>query len=493
MGVRFIRLASCLVTVTVCVLAAPVQASPRLAPQTAQPPTPQQAQPSHPLAATVAQRPAFMPNAANEDWSALVDPAKRTDFWDWAKYIPFGGGDGFITLSSEIRFRPEGFRLKGSDTIPHVRDNYFLQRYLFGADVRFSPRARFFTEFQSGIINGKIGATRPTDQNTFDLHQAFFEWRRRPGQDKRFNLRIGRQELTLGSSRLISASPGLNTKRSFDGARLVFGRGTWTVEGAAALLTANSKGVLDDDPLEDVKFWGVAAARPSQRWVKGLVVLYYLGLNNKDAWFAQGRGRDLRHTFGLAWRGSGPNLDLNYDIIVQAGSFNDTATRAWAVSTETGHAFSGTRWRPRLSVRFNSASGDHDAADPHLQSFNPLFPGASYAGIVGLFGPTNMTDMTPSITVAPRPNFILGFEQPNFWRSSAGDGLYNVNLQLLVRPTAGTGRYVGSSFNIFTVWQVTRHVQITGAVMRLQSGGFLEKTIAGKGLGLYSISTIYRF
>jgi hypothetical protein len=458
-----------------------------------QQPAPQQTTPPPPTPAKVAQRPPFQPNAANEDWSSLKDPAKRTDFWDWAKYIPLGGGDGFITLSSEIRFRPEGFRLKGSDTIPHVRDNYFLQRYLFGADVRFSPRARFFTEFQSGIINGKIGATRPTDQNTFDLHQAFFEWRRPPGQNKRFNLRIGRQELTLGSSRLISASPGLNTKRSFDGVRLVFGRSSWTVESAVALLTDMRQGVLDDDPLTGVKFWGVAAARPSPRWVKGLVVLYYLGLENTSAQFAQGRGRDLRNTLGLSWRGTGRQMDLNYDLIYQAGSFQDAAARAWAVSTETGYRFSKTRWSPRASVRFNSATGDHDTADPRLQSFNPLFPGASYAGIIGLFGPTNMTDVTPSITVTPRPNFILGFEQPNFWRSSVGDGLYNVNLQLLVRPTAGTGRYVGSSFNIFTVWQATRHVQITGAVMRMQSGGFLEKTIAGKGLGLYSISTIYRF
>ncbi|MCX6550920.1 MAG: alginate export family protein [Acidobacteria bacterium] len=437
-------------------------------------------------------RPAYQPNAANEDWSALKNPANRTDWWDWAKYIPFGN-EGFVTLSSEIRFRPEGFRLKGSETLPSVRDNYLLQRYLFGADVRLGPRVRVFTEFQSGIINGKIGATRPTDQNTFDLHQAFFEWRRRPGQDKRFNLRIGRQELTIGSSRLISASPGLNTKRSFDGARLVFGSGSWTVEGAVALLTEMSKGVLDDDPLRGVKFWGVAAARPSPRWVKGLLVLYYLGVKNDDARFAQGLGRDLRHTFGVSWRGSGPHLDLNYDVIFQAGSFNDVAARAWAVSTETGHGFSKTRWSPRLSVRFNSASGDHDAADPHLQSFNPLFPGSSYAGIVGLFGPTNMTDVTPTITVTPRKNFILGFEQPNYWRSSTGDGLYNVNLQVMARPTAGTGRYVGSSFNIFTVWQARRHLQITGAIMRMQSGGFLERTIAGKGLGLYSISTIYRF
>ena len=471
---------------------AQAQAAQQTPPQPPPQPQPSAQPPAQPPPARIIQRPPYQSNAANEDWSALKDPSTRTDFWDWAKYISFGG-DRFITLSGEIRYRPEGFRLKGSDTIPHVRDNYLLQRYLFGADVRFGPRFRVFTEVQSGIINGKLGATRPTDQNDLDLHQAFLELRRPPGQDRRFNLRIGRQEMTIGSSRLISASPGLNTKRSFDGARLVFGRGTWTIESAAALLTELSPGTFDDDPLQDVKFWGVAAARSSPRWVRGLIVLYYLGVDSDNAQFAQARGHDRRNTLGLSWRGARGGLDLNDDFIYQFGTFEGSSAAAWAISTETGYRFQRTRWSPRLSLRFNSATGDRDAAQSSLQSFNPLFPGASYAGIMGLFGPTNMTDLTPAITVSPRIGLVIGFEQPNYWRSSVGDGLYNVDLRVMIRPTAGTGRYVGSSFNIFTMWQATRHLQITGAVMRMQSGPFLEKTIAGKGLGLYSISTIYRF
>jgi hypothetical protein len=476
-------------------VAAPASAAAQLAPPQGapQPSSTRPPQPPPPAAPAVFVRPPFLPNTANEDWSALKDPSRRTDFWDWAKYIPLGGNDRFMTLSAEIRYRPEGFRIKGTDTTPTVRDNYLLQRYLFGADVRFGPRARVFTEFQSGIINGKIGATRPTDQNTLDVHQAFLELRRRPGQNKRFNLRIGRQELTIGSSRLISASPGLNTKRSFDGMRLVSGRGSWTVEGAAAVLTDLRRGVFDDDPLEGVKFWGVAASRSSPRWVKGLLGFYYLGLENRDAQFAQGRGREVRNTLGSSWRGSGRQVDLNYDVILQAGSFNGFAVRAWALSTETGYRFTKTRWTPRIAVRVNSASGDRDAADPRLQSFNPLFPGSSYAGVMGLFGPTNMTDFTPAVTVVLRTGLIVGFERPIYWRTSTGDGLYNVDLKLLVPPTAGTGHHVGASAGMYVIWQATRHLQLTGTTMRLVSGGFLDTTIAGTGVGLYSISTTYRF
>jgi hypothetical protein len=45
-----------------------------------------------------------------------------------------------------------------------------------------SERARVFAELQSGIINGQLRSPRPTDQNTLDIHQAFFEWRQPLGR-----------------------------------------------------------------------------------------------------------------------------------------------------------------------------------------------------------------------------------------------------------------------------------------------------------------------
>jgi hypothetical protein len=154
-----------------------------------------------------AQERRYQTNLAEEDWSFLEDRSKRADWWDPVKYIPLGRDDWFLTLSGEVRFRPEGFRIKGTDTTPSTRDQYLLQRYLFGADFHLGRRSRLYTEIQSGLISGRIGGVRPTDENTVDLHQGFYEWRSNPGSANRFDVRIGRQELTIGSSRLISASP----------------------------------------------------------------------------------------------------------------------------------------------------------------------------------------------------------------------------------------------------------------------------------------------
>ena len=218
----------------------------------------------------------------------------------------------------------------------------------------------------------------------------------------------------------------------------------WRFESAAAELTDLESGFFDDGPAHQIKFWGIAARRAGPG-LKRAWTIYYLGLKNKDIQFAQGRGQDTRNTFGINWHGNRGRLDFNYDAIGQIGSFEGGDAKAWGFSTETGFRFQTTGWRPRVGVRANAASGDRNPADPPLQSFNPLFPGASFAGPIGLFGPTNMIDLTPFVSVTPRRGLVLAFERPWYWRESTGDGIYNTALRLLAPPTAGVGTFIGGS------------------------------------------------
>jgi hypothetical protein len=183
---------------------------------------------------------------------------------------------------------------------------------------------------------------------------------------------------------------------------------------------------------------------------------------------------------------------LNYDGVVQWGRFSGAPIEAWAFVAETGFRLSGS-WQPRLSVRTDVASGDADATNPSLQSFNPLFPGNAYSGAVGLLGPTNLTDFTPALTVTPRRGLVLGFEAPSYWRTSTGDGIYSTDLRVLIGPRAGNGKYVGTNPGVLVVWQATRHLQLQGVITRFLSGGFLDDTFVEAGFGFYSITARYRF
>jgi len=444
---------------------------------------------------TTAQEPSqrrYQSNPADEDWSFLAT-VPDVDPWDRLKYIPLRHPDWFLTLSGEVRYRPEGLRIRPSETRPSTVDNYLLQRYLFGSDWRLGTHSRVFAEMQSGIIDGSLRSPRPTDQNRVDLHQAFYEWRTTRSNGHRFALDAGRQELAVGSTRLISASPGLNVKRSFDGLETSYRTATWTMAAAVATLVSVTGGSFDDRSDTRQPFWGIAASRKSPRFERGELGGYYLGIDRPHSLYAQGIGHERRHTVGFKWTGTGKRLDLNYDVLLQWGTFAGAPIRAWAFATESGYRLSATGWKPRISVRADFASGDRDAADRRLNAFNPLFPGNSYSGAVGLLGPTNITDLTPAVTVSPVRNLVVGFEAPSYWRTTPGDGVYSTDQRLLFGPGAGTGMYVGTNPGVLVVWQATRHLQGQGAITRFHSGGFLQDTFAAPGFGFYSISGVYRF
>ena len=443
-------------------------------------------------AADAGQDRTFLPDAADEDWSFLKDGA-RTDWWDRLKYIPIGRTDWFVTLSGQVRYRAEGFRIRPTAARAGVADSYLLQRYLVGSDIRFGARVRVFAELQSGIINGRLQSPRPSDRNSIDLHQAFVEWRQPLGTDRRIAVKVGRQELALGSTRLISASPGLNVKRSFDGATVSVRAAGWTVAAAGARLVALRSGAFDDHPEAGQLFWGVAGSRRGPRFARGDIGAYYLGVVRDASAYAQGVGAEVRHTVGAKWAGSGDRVALNYDVLLQWGTFAAAPIRAWAFATETSYRLSLAGWRPRASVRADIASGDFSSDDARLQSFNPLFPGNAYSGAVGLLGPTSLTDLTPALTLFPHRQMTLGIEAPSYWRTSRGDGVYRTDLRLLVPPTAGPGVYVGTNPGVLVAWQPTTHWQVQAVVTRFMPGRFLDATPISSGFGFYSGSIMYRF
>ena len=127
--------------------------------------------------------------------------------------------------------------------------------------------------------------------------------------------RSRRQSRPIGSTRLISASPGLNVKRSFDGASLSYRASRWTVVGVAARLVALSSGAFDDAWNAGQRFWGAAAGGRSPRFERGEARVNNLGTSHPATSYFQGSGDERRYTVGTKWSGTGRRFDLNYDGI----------------------------------------------------------------------------------------------------------------------------------------------------------------------------------
>ena len=278
------------------------------------------------------------------------------------------------------------------------------------------------------------------------MHQSFLDLTVFSSERNRLTIRVGRQELGFGSGRLISPAEGLNVRRSMDGVRLLIKTGKLDWNVIALRLLKSSEGIFDDVPDHTQSFWGAGFTAPHPIWKGASASLYYLGLDRTNSIFEKGVGRAIRHTIGSrSWRATG-SWDFNYEAIVQWGSFEGRPIRAWALSEDTGHCFIHSRFRPRVGVRADVASGDGGPNEKALGSFDPLFPAAPvYSGPSALLGPTNLIDFSPSLRFQLKKAVSLILESSSFWRESVGDGIYNPSVIPIRRGVSTQARYVATA------------------------------------------------
>lgn len=171
------------------------------------------------------QRPVLRPLRYEEEWSLLANPDCKKEALDDLKYISLRRENWYVSIGGEIRYRYENYENSGFGTDPETASGYILQRYLLHSDWHFGTQFRLFTQFQSGLEEGRNGGPRLTDKDVADLHQAFFDI---TDSSQNVRLRIGRQEIEFGSGHIIGESEGLNLRRAFDGFRFTFKHARWT-------------------------------------------------------------------------------------------------------------------------------------------------------------------------------------------------------------------------------------------------------------------------
>ena len=442
------------------------------------------------------KRPAYQPFRYDEDWSFLANDSRQSDWFDRLKCIRLGRSDWFATIGGEVRERFELLDQPGFGTGPEDKSGYFLQRYLLSSDFHFGSRARVFTEFQSGLENGRNGGPRTTDLDRLDLHQAFLDWKIFSSERRSVAIRVGRQELGFGSGRLISPAEGLNTRRSLDGARITIKIGRVVWNATALRLVKSLPGVFDDVPDHSQRMFGTGFTAPHPVWKKANMSLYYFGMDRKSSVFRKGVGREIRHTIGSrSWKTSG-RWDFNYEAIVQWGSFQGRPIRAWALSEDTGYTVNDSRLRPRIGIRADIATGDGGPHARALGSFNPLFPAAPvYSGPSGILGPTNLMDLSPSVKLQVKKVSVT-LESSLFWRENLQDGIYSPSVASVPpvrRGETSQARYVATAPSATISYQASRHVLVSTTYTHFFTGPFLKESPPGHDVNYVASWVSYRF
>jgi hypothetical protein len=425
----------------------------------------------------------------DEDVQYLENPACRTGFLDSLQYIPLRGEDEDYYLSLGGWIRERGEYVSNPDWSGSPRGNiYPLQRYFLHTDLHLGERFRFFGELASSLVNGRIGGPRAgLDEEKLYVHQGFFDlglWQ--SGKDS-LTLRAGRQEMVLGSENLVSTRDGRNIRRSFDGFRLTWLTGDWTIDAFALRVVLDNSGYFDDPPNHTASFWGVYAVRPFRILPGGNVDLYYMGLDNKSVPFdGKGSGREQRETIGTRLWGTPGHWDYNDEFTFQFGSFGPDRIRAWAVSTETGYRIDSIPLSPRFGLRAVAFSGDQNPSSRTLGTFNSIYEKGPYFSYAELFARRNLIALQPSAELKLSKTVSLLVDPAFFWRESTSDGLYSIAGNVLVTGQRSNANYITTQASVQLRWKMNRNLTWFTEYAHFFPGEFIKQSTQGRNINYWT-------
>lgn len=401
-----------------------------------------------------------------------IDPSERT-LVERLKRIPLNdcwmmstGGQVWTRFMSEHNSR-----------LTETDNSYLLLRNRVFGDLCYENLARVYGEYLWADSSSEELPPAVIDVNRGDILNLFVDVNLLEIEKRPVYVRVGRQELLLGSQRLVSTLDWANTRRTFDGVRLFRTGEKYDFD----LFFAQNVPPLASDfdrADEDQDFAGTwFTYRPK----KGTFLdAYYLFLNNSNTVVQQGivRAPTDVHTLGTRWAGDREGFLWDFETMLQLGEQETADLVAGAVSAGLGRNWKDRCWNPTAWIYYDYASGDSEPNAGRFHTFNQLYPfGHFYLGWLDLVGRQNIHDANAHLIFYPTNWMTTMLQYHRFWLAERQDALYNAGGVAIRRdPTGLAGRDVGHEIDIILNFHVARYSNVLVGYSKLFGGSFLERT-----------------
>jgi hypothetical protein len=383
--------------------------------------------------------------------------------------------DEKVKLSGEIRVRHEYRSLQDYKTIGNMRtmDDTTMSRIRLNVDMEITEWLGGNVGIQDSRVFGEEASTT-SDEAGVDLHTGYMEARLRSKLDVPVMLRLGRQEMRLGSGRLMAERPWGNVGQSFDGLRITYEEDGWQAHGFMMVIREGT-GSVDEDRI-------LTGAHFTCRAVEDHTVdLYLYHRRYADETFVGEKGDtgDLRDgTAGFRGTGKTGGLDYEGELAFQFGYRGKDDVRAWMAVFRGGYTLEEWAGRPRLGIEYNYASGDNDPTDGRFGGFDDLF-GLRHGvlGIADYTGRSNLHDFSAGLVIEPVKNLTLQVEGHKFCLAEKKDAWRASDLSVMRRDTSGTSDPdLATELDLITRFKAGKHFDLQLGGAWFWAGPYVEDT-----------------
>ncbi len=405
---------------------------------------------------------------------------------------PLSFADGKIVFGIEnqtrFEFREDNFDFNsGLDTVND--DAWLLNRFRLSMQLKPAECLTFYVQGQDAReidsnranIPGLLGAE---GDNPFDIRQAYIEI----GSGAGLSFKAGRQVLQYGDQRLIGPLEWSNLSRTFDAAKLRWaGADGFWIDAFVSSVVVPDRGGLDESDWDSI-FSGIYAHIPT--WGIQDTELYVLHLDDTDR-------DDHFVTIGTHIKAQPGKLgawDYEAEFAVQTGTAQGKDLTAFASYIEGGYTFAHA-WKPRIGLEYSYGSGDSDATDGDIGSFQNLYPtNHPHYGYMDIFSWSNMHDAVLHLSAKPTAKLTVGIDCHAFWLANTADTWRRANARTTVRDAnAAAGNYAGTELDALATYAACANFNITCGYSHFFAGDYLRDTGAGSDADFVYVMTTVKF
>ena len=427
---------------------------------------------------------AYKQSLIENNFSYLNDPTyEGWHLGESIKQLSLGQHWG-IDLGGDYRLRYHDERNLRSRPISGRDDTFTLQRTRLYADASWGQDIRFFVQAIDATSGGATFRSRSSEVNRFDATNLFVELCLYQEEQAQWSVRGGRQEILLGSQRLLTNSPWRNVSVSHDGLRTWFKNGVYRTDAFWVRPIDFGQHLPQDrnfdSPDQSQNLYGIFTRydAPGDNEFN----VYWIARDETDDRFnnsAGAAGTLDAHSLGFRLLHTGERWLGELETVLQLGRAGDETIKAGFATGGVGRVWTGESWTSSVWVYYDWASGDRSPGDDTYGTAVRYFPrGHYYLGYADIVGRQNIHDVNVQWRVSPngRLQFIVAAHAYDL--DSASDALYNTGGTAIHRdPTGQSGTDIGHEIDVFTRWRITpRHAMAVG-YSRFFTGDYFDSPV----------------